>query len=478
MKNGKTVVILGCGPAGLTCGWYLLEKGYKVLLIEKEDRCGGLCKTIEYQGFRFDLGGHRFISSNSDLISKVKDLLKEDILVRERKSIIKLDGQEFAYPINARDLLTKLGLCTIANITQDLVYKLFKRKRLEINSLEDWCIEKFGQTIYSKFFKFYNEKLWGMSPRDISSDWAGQRIPALNIEDLLIALLGFRTKKIRTFAKYYLYPKIGIGAIFDCITEIIIKKGGKIFTASNLTNVVCKNSAIQKIDFTHKGSSLSVDCDYLISTIPLSDLIQLFSDDEMFFELNKWAVNLKDRSLRFVNILIDEALISNNTWQYIPQKDIIFTRIQEPKLRSPLMAPQNKTSLMLEIPCNKGDLIWNMGDAELFVKVLNGLKMLDININKKNVLGFFSTYAEHAYPIYKRDYSQNRKRILEFFITRYKNIILCGRQGTFNYLFMDFAMLAGIQAAKYILKETPKIDRWEVANIMNFSEFIEGKSLI
>lgn len=478
MKNGTTAVILGCGPAGLMCAWHLIENGYKVILIEKKDRCGGLCKTTEYQGFRFDLGGHRFISSNIDLISKIKWLLKEDILIRERKSTIRLDGSEFSYPIEILDLLIKLDVRDIVKITGDLIYKTFNRNIPEINSLEDWCIEKFGKTIYNKFFKSYNEKLWGVSPKHISSDWAAQRIPSLNLQNFLLDMIGFRKKRKRTFAKQYFYPKIGIGTIFDRIAEIIVKKGGRIFTSSNLVDVVCENNIIERINFTHKEEFMTVDCDYLISTIPLPDLISFFSKSEKLSDLNQCAINLKNRCLRFMNILIDRPLISNNTWQYVPQKEIIFTRIQEPKLRSPFMAPLNKTSLMLEIPCNKGDAIWNMEDAKLLFRVLKDLKILGINVKEREILGYFSTYAEQAYPVYTQDYHQNRRRILEFFLEHYENIVLCGRQGAFSYLFMDFAMLAGMQAANYILSKNAKIDRWNVANLMNSGELVESKSLI
>lgn len=478
MKNDKTIVILGGGPAGLSCAWHLIEKGYKIVLIEKENRCGGLCRTFDYQGFKFDLGGHRFISSNNDLINKVKYLLKENILIRERKSIVKIDGQEFTYPINIRDLLTKLDFWTIIKINGDLLYKSLGIKKTEVNSLEDWCISKFGKTIYNKFFKAYNEKLWGISAKYISSDWAAQRIPSLNIRNFLISLIDPRPEKIRTFAKHYLYPKTGMGTIFDHITKVIDKKGVKIFTNCELTEIVYENTTIKKINLLQNKNPISINCDYLISTIPLSSLISLFSGYPMFSRLNTLANDLKDRSLRFMNILIDRPKISDNTWQYIPQKEVIFTRIQEPRLRSPFMVPADKTSLMLEIPCNKGDSIWDMEETKLLSKVLNDLKILNINISKNEILGYFSTYAEYAYPIYTHNYYQNRKQIIDFFIDHYENIILCGRQGTFNYLFMDFAMLAGIHAAEYILNKNTALDRKKIANIMNFSELVETKSLI
>lgn len=477
MKNKLKVVILGAGPSGLSCAWELAEKGYSVVVVEKENRCGGLCVTNEYKGFRFDLGGHRFISSDMELIRKVQSLLNERLLVSERRSIIKMQNKEFAYPIKISDFLTKLNIGCLVRIFGDLICKISNRKlNRQIDSLEDWCVEEFGRTIYNTFFKDYNEKLWGISAKYIACDWAAQRIPSLNARSFIMDILRISNEKKRTFSKYYFYPKGGIGEIFESITNEIEKKNAQIFTGANLLEIITENNKAKKIIFTHNKETVVVDCDYLVSTIPLNSFVALCRDNDKFHELNAWASCLRFRSLRFMNLLIDKPVISSNTWQYIPDKNVIFTRIQEPKSRSRYMAPENKTSLMLEIPCNKGDSVWHSQDADLLQRITEGLKNTGVNLKENEVLGYFSTFAEHAYPIYAKGYFKNRKRIIESLIGSFSNVILCGRQGAFSYLFMDFAMAAGIKSAKFINGDD-KISRLGIANISNNSQYIEANSL-
>lgn len=476
MGEDRKIVILGAGPAGLMCAWALVEKGYDVTLIEKETSCGGLCKTTDFSGFKFDLGGHRFISANSRLIQKVSSLLKEELLVRERKSVIRITNKVFSYPIRVPELILKLGLMPLLGIGVDFLLKktLGKNKKKEVNSLEDWCIEKFGRVIYEKFFRPYNEKLWGISPALLLGEWADQRIPSLDISNFL--KIFFRNKEHRTFSKQYLYPKNGIGEIFAYIEKLIVDKEGKIFTNSMIRRIDSAGNKIEGVEFAQKGKICSIKCDYLVSTVPLNEFVNLYPQKHDSAEIISISKQLKYRSLRFMNILLDMPKMSNSTWQYVPEEEIIFTRIQEPKNRSPYMAPVNKTSLMLEIPCNKGDTVWDMPDDELLERVVSDLKKINIRIDDDKIVSFFSTFAEYAYPIYTLDYNRNRKKLLDFFINKFENLLFCGRQGAFSYLFMDYAMMAGILASNYIIGER-EYDRWKIANVMNTSELIESKSV-
>ncbi|MDD5729500.1 MAG: FAD-dependent oxidoreductase [Candidatus Omnitrophica bacterium] len=476
MKKKSKVVILGGGPSGLFCGWELAEKGYEVILIEKENRCGGLCVTNEHNGFRFDLGGHRFISPEMYIIERIKSILKDELLLQERKSVIRLKGKEFKYPINLTDALFKLEAGNALGIVKDAFHKVFNGHRGASDSLEQWFINSFGQTLYSVIFEPYNEKLWGVHPGSMSSEWARQRISALNIKTIISKLLNMRKEKERTYSRQYLYPKEGIGAIFTAMAKNIKDKGGEILSDSVPLGLSLTDNLVRGVHLSCGGKTRFEECGYLVSTIPLHDLVKLFPALQAGSDINKWLDNLKYRSLRFMNIMINKERISENTWQYVPERECIFTRIQEPKARSPYMAPPGKTSLMLEIPCDKGDNICKMEDAALFKRVLKDLRRTGIVVKDEDVLGYFSTSAGNAYPVYSLDYKQYRDKVINSLLDNSGNLVICGRQGSFSYLFMDFAMSAGKKAAEYI-DDPSGLSRFDIANVMNYSGLIETKSL-
>ena len=471
----KKVVILGGGSSGLSCGWELVNKGYEVLIIEKNDKWGGLCRTVEHNGFRFDLGMHRFISSDPMIINRINDLSGSDMLLRKRRSTVRVGDREIVYPLNLINVVTHLRFIEIIRILKDLLpLFLYGKGKEDVVSLEEWVKNNFGIVLYELIFAPYNRKLWGMDPSWISADWANQRIPSLNISQVLRSLFLFRN--IRTFSKYYLYPKFGIGNIFDLIAGCINKGGGRIITSSVPLKVVFNNDKIN-VFFLKENKEIKAECSYLVSTIPLNDFVSLIGSKHIR-KIQRYSKNLKFRSLRFLNIAVNKPSVSNNVWQYVPDSNIIFTRIQEPKLCSPYMVPDvHQTSLVLEVPCNKGDFVWNMSDKLFFSKVRKDLEKAGMAFKNEEIIDYFSTYADNAYPVYTLDYRKYRDAVIDFVLSNYNNIVLCGRQGTFNYLFMDFAMKAGIMAAKFIMGDKA-ISREDIVNIANSSRLIEADSLV
>jgi len=178
--------------------------------------------------------------------------------------------------------------------------------------------------------------------------------------------------------------------------------------------------------------------------------------------------------VRFLNLLIDRPQISNNTWVYIPEEKYLFTRIQEPKLRSPFNAPPGKTSLILEIPCNFQDPVWNAPDEEIYQRVINDLALLGIEIKDK-VMDYFSTRAKYGYPVYSLDYARHKQDLLQYLLG-YKNLSTAGRQGSFRYLFMGQAMEQGMHLAGQIIRGAPA--QAYIDNIGQERELIEGKAVV
>lgn len=448
----ERAVIFGGGPCGLSAAWEFARLGVPATVIEARPKLGGLCSTTEHMGFRFDLGGHRFISKNQALVERVRGLLGDDLLVGERRSVILLNGKAFAYPLSARDLLRQNSLAL--NLRALLDY-LYSRARCRLSpgpevSFEDWAVNRFGRTLYDLFFGPYTEKLWGLPPSSISADWAAQRISLFDLGDVLRRLVGLGDEVPRTYAPRFLYPKWGIGQIFDAIGREVERLGGTIHLDAKLRAIEWEGRNVQRVWFEKAGELLTVAGTSYVSTIPLPELIRLFLPS-VPEDLGQSARALTYRAMRFLNVLLDQEEVSSYTWMYVAEPGTLMTRIQEPRRRSPFNAPPGRGSLILEIPCWVDDAIWRAPGAQLLPRALDDLERLGLSLRGK-VIDAFSTRATHAYPVYSLAYRGHRERLLGG-LGRFANLVSCGRQGAFRYLFMDAAMEMGILAARHLVGE-------------------------
>lgn len=463
MEKNKKIVIFGAGPCGLSTAWKLSEAGFSVEVIEAEDQVGGLCRTIKRDGFHFDLGGHRFITKDEQIQREIEDLMGDDLLVQPRKSVIRLQGKYFNYPLEIKDIITKLNpLFTFRAFVDysltSLLQKLFPRPD---SSFESWVINRFGTTLYDMYFGPYSKKLWGIPPNMISSAWAEQRISLINLWDVFLRLLGKKKDEPKSYAGRFYYPKKGIGQICDKMADIIISRGGVIHLDTKVEHLTLHNDEIIDILCLKDGSPVKIKGDYFISTIALPDLIRAIRPriEEKFHAI---ADKMDFRSIRFLHLLIDKEKITDNTWTYIPEKEFIFFRIQEIRNWSAMAVPAGKNGLTLEIACNEDDEIWRADDEYLFNISLKNLKELGILDNKKIVLDYFSTKVKHCYPMYTLDYFYKTNTLFNL-ISQFKNIISIGRQGLYRYNNIDHSVKMGLLAAQHIINDYPKEEIFKVA---------------
>jgi protoporphyrinogen oxidase len=447
-------VILGGGPCGLAAAWKLAKLGHAPIVLERESLVGGLCATHERNGYRFDLGGHRFVSSDADLSSWLERLLGDDLLTRERRSVVLHDGRSFRYPLEVRDLVRNLGVCE--NVRALAGYARARMAQAvhprPDRSFEDWVTARFGRSLYETFFGPYTQKLWGVSPKLISADWAAERITLLNLGDAALRLAGVPRPPIRTYARRYLYPRRGMGQLYVSMAREVALLGGEVWTDARVVGLDVTNegdrprvSAVRVS--TPRGVERIPSCE-VFSTLPLPELASFLRAPGSTLETvaNTRAVHssLRFRSLVFLNLMLARPDFSENTWMYVASGSLRISRIQEPKRRSPSMAPEHHTSLMLEIPCDAGDFIWKASDSELLEVAEHELAALGFTLD--DVVGSFSVRVEHGYPIYHLDYERDRQALLRE-VDRVVNLRTGGRQGLFRYVFMDTAMQMGILAA-------------------------------
>lgn len=451
------LVVLGAGPSGLAAAWEASLAGRSVCVIERERSLGGLCATVERDGYRFDLGGHRIISKRATLVERLRALMGDELEERSRKSEILLDGVRYRYPLVARELAHKLSPSLAARATRDYLYERaldLARPRRDDRTFRQWVERRFGRTLYELFFGPYTEKLWGLSADELSSDWASQRISLLNLADVGLRLAGLRRGGARTYARRYLYPRNGIGALFERLARELASRGVVFATgarASALARDPDTNRVttvrVEAIDASAPASE--VRCGAIVSTVPLAQLAALAAPSDRALDAHARA--LEHRAMRFVNVMLDgPGPVLGATWVYAADARLSITRIQEPAERSPSMTPERRASLMLELPVDPDADAWREPDETLAARLLDELASVGIDVRSR-VRGAFSSFARYAYPVYRVGYERHRDALFAA-ISPIENLWTIGRQGLFRYVFMDTAMEMGFAAARAFIE--------------------------
>ncbi|MGL5813284.1 MAG: FAD-dependent oxidoreductase [Aeromonas sp.] len=470
-NSSKKIAVLGAGPAGLMAAWRLRSAGFAVTLFEQEAVVGGMCATQCFTGkdgdYRFDYGGHRFITKNPELLAFIDELMGEDLLHAERKSVIRFAGRTYDYPLNLPNLLKTAPLSLMTGAMKDLLLLPFAKKPSDFAkaSFAEWIQSHFGRTLYRQFFEGYTGKLWGINPDRLSADWAGQRISLIDLKDVARRLLPRRkgNLSVRTYARKYRYPKYGFGQIFTTLGERLVAEGVVLKTGATISRLAEADGRIQRVHWQQDGVDHDEAFDQVISTLPLPLTCQHLG----------LPCDLHYRALRFVNMPLNQENLSDNTWQYLSDPHILATRLQEPRRRSPFMAPAGKTSVMLEVPCNPGDETWQAPLATLRERVCQDLASLGVDTGK---LGeeTFEARSEYAYPLMDLGYQGRRDAAIQQLMP-IGNLIMSGRQGTFRYIFTDTAMEMGLMAADMVIDGVDR--RYAIFNHRNENTVIETQSV-
>jgi len=449
----ERIVILGGGPAGLAAGWKLAEQGHQIIVLERDGAVGGQSITVDHGDWKFDLGGHRFFTKYKDVEDEVISLIGDQRLTTPRKSVIRLNNQFIQYPLEMADLLSRMNPLTTMRAGIDYFAAAARGKLfgMKDESFEDWIVNRFGRTLYYLYFGMYTEKLWGIPGTQISADWAAQRISLINLWDVFLRLLGRKDDVIATYLSEFIYRKYGIGQIPDMMAEKILShEGNEIICNAEIKKFNVEDGKITEVYWTDpQGDRQSITADKVLSTIPLPELVKDLGMCQTAEDLRQ-VQNMRFRALRFLNITLDFPAVSDNTWIYIPEHKYLFMRVQEPRNWSPYLAPKNKTSLILEIACNRGDAIYHEDDEVIFRKCMP--QVVELGLLKPHqtskVVDYFSTYMTHAYPIYDLDYKAKIDHAIKL-CDRMENLVTLGRQGLFRYNNMDHSLKMAFTAARF-----------------------------
>lgn len=448
-------VVLGAGLSGLSAGAWLTKAGHQTTILEKNEKVGGLARTIRHGDFHFDLGGHRFLTNNQQLQTFVAELLGDDLLTVPRKSQIYINGKYIDYPLSPTNAIFRMGLAQTGAMLLDYGKEKVKNviRPRKLTSLEDWVVSQFGRTIFNLYFKNYSEKVWGIDCQNISKDWVAERIDGLSLRQFIQhSLVRLSTNRVKTLTDTFSYPRMGIGQLSDRMNDLVTAKN-TVKTSTNVERIFHVDGRITGIKFTELDRAYSLEGANYISSIPVTKLIKKMSPSPPERVRNASA-KIGFRSLVIVALFINKKKMTDLTWMYFPGKDVPFGRIHEPKNWSRDLAPSGKSHIIAEYFCNTGDPTWQSSDKALAESTTFHLRKFGF-FEKNDVLDSYVLRIPYAYPVFDlhyRDYLQ----IITDFLASFDNLSLVGRSGMFSYLNMDQAMESGIFDAERVMRKSTR----------------------
>ncbi len=472
-----TVAVIGAGPAGLTAAYLLSKKGAAVTVLESDPTyVGGISRTARYKGFHFDIGGHRFFSKSKEVEDFWTEILPNDLLDRPRSSRIYYNGQFFSYPLKAGEALVKLGPVEAARC----VLSYLKARALPIpnpRSFEDWVTNQFGARLFNIFFKTYTEKVWGMSCKEISADWAAQRIKGLSLKTAILnALLPKRKPKnkgqvIKTLIDTFRYPRKGPGMMWEACAEKVKAMGGTILMGRRVVQLVYDSD--QGLWVVHhqdadKNTS-TVAAHHVVSSAPMRQLAHGILPPLSVTTL-KAADALKYRDFLTVMLILKDRQLFNDNWIYIHDPSVKVGRVQNFKSWSPEMVPDPSLCCYgLEYFCFEGDGLWSAPDADLIGRAKTELEKIGL-AKAEDVLDGCVVRQPKAYPVYDDDYAANVAAVRDELQARFPTLHLVGRNGMHKYNNQDHAMMTAMLCAENILAGRQVYDLWRVNQDAEYHE--------
>ena len=454
------IVIVGAGPAGLTSAYELLRHGVRSTVLENDGVVGGISRTVEADGWRFDIGGHRFFTK----VSAVEDLWHEildegDFLLRPRMSRIFYDGKFFDYPLKASNALRNLGLFESARCVASYAWARV-RPPADQSNFEGWVAARFGWRLYGIFFKTYTEKVWGVPATEISADWAAQRIKNLSLSKAVLnAVLPKRNQKeIASLIEEFQYPKYGPGMMWQRARDKVEAGGTKVLMNTKVTKVRHHGGKAVSVMARTDGGESEYPVSHLISSMPIGSLLAAM-DPPVPDEVRQAASDLHHRDFLTVALVVPESAGFPDNWIYVHEPGVRLGRIQNFGSWSPYLVKDGRTCLGLEYFVFEGDDLWEMPDealVELGKAELATLGLVDPAVVQEG----YVVRMPKAYPVYDDTYKANVEVLRQWLDANVPNVHPVGRNGMHKYNNQDHSMYTAMLTVENILGASHDI--WQV----------------
>jgi protoporphyrinogen oxidase len=460
MSVPQKVAVLGGGPAGLAAGHELAKGGVHVTVYERAPWVGGLSFTWEHEGFRFDLGGHRWFTKKDWLQNWFLELMEGELVTVDRISRIYFGGRYFDYPVKFGNVLREAGLFTCAHAFLSYVASAI-RKRLfpeEIENIEQAYVDQFGPKLYEMFFRRYTEKVWGRPCTELSADWVAQRTKGMSVVETVRNAIAAPKQKVESLVDQFVYPRLGYQRISERMKDVIEGHGGDVRLESTVVGVDCVEDGVIVRAKDRDGNVSESRFDHIISTIPLGRLVQITTPKAPDCVLAA-AKGLEFRSVITANIMLQREQVTPDTWLYVHDESIGFARIHEPKNWSPDMVPSaSQTSVVTEWFCSEGDEVWQLPDEDIVERTVKHLADDLGFIDRSEVIEGLILRARHAYPVYSLDYGERVGLIKGHLQTQAELLSIAGRGGTFRYNNADHSIETGILVGRNLLGGSYDVD--------------------
>jgi protoporphyrinogen oxidase len=455
-STSSTTLVLGGGPAGLTAGYLLGQAGRHAIVLEAEDQVGGIAKTVERDGYRFDLGGHRFFTKAVEVDTLWHEILGEEFLLRPRMSRIFWNGRFLDYPLRGPDVIRKLGPVELVRVTASYLKTALLPKRAE-ESLEDWVINRFGKRLFQLFFKSYTEKVWGTPTSEIRAEWAAQRIKGLSFFSAAkAAFFGNKDNEVKSLISEFKYPRFGPGQMWEAMTDAIEAQGNEVLLDTRVDGLRIENDRVVEVV---AGGRSYVEPEAVVSSLPLREVV-LMAQPEPPREVVDAALGLRYRDFLSVALVVDGEDLFPDNWIYIHEPGVRVGRIQNFRSWSPWMVPDpSKACVGMEYFCFAGDDLWTMSDDDLVDLAAAELEQLGLAARSKVERGY-PMRVPKAYPIYDEDYAE-RVQTIRGWLDGIENLQQVGRNGLHRYNNSDHSMLTAMRAVDNLLAGAHH-DIWEV----------------
>ncbi|HWQ23047.1 MAG TPA: NAD(P)/FAD-dependent oxidoreductase [Gaiellaceae bacterium] len=455
-RTSVGTAVLGAGPAGLTAAYVLALREQEGAVFEADAVVGGLAKTVEFGGYRFDLGGHRFFTKLAPIERLWRSMLGEDFLTRPRLSRIYYQGRYLRYPLVARDVVGRLGLLESTLCALSYFWTKIKRPPEPV-TFEDWVTSRFGRRLYHSFFQSYTEKVWGIPGTEIQSAWAAQRIKNFSFWRAMLGLVGLR-RNVTTLIEEFQYPRLGPGQMWDAFRCFVEERGIPVNLSQRCVSIRHAQGCVESIVLRSNGRDTEVPVDAVLSSIPLSELV-LSLDPPPPPEVVEAARGLRYRDFVLVALITSDPEPFPDNWIYLHDPETKAGRVQNFGAWSESMVVPDTTCLGVEYFCFEGDEIWELRDDEAVELAAAELARIGL-IDPAHVLGGVKVRVPKAYPMYDLRYG-DRVEVLRRYLADFENLQTFGRNGLHRYNNQDHSMWTAILATLNLLDGT-SYDVWSV----------------
>ncbi len=452
----EPAVIIGAGPAGLTAALTLLQAGRPVHVLEASDVVGGLSRTVQRDGWRFDLGGHRFFTKVPRVRRFWHDILgDEDFLLRPRLSRIFYRGRFFDYPIRPVNALRNLGLAEAVRCVFSYL-RARLRPPVDPSSLEAYIVANYGWRLYRHFFATYNTKVWGVPASELSADWGAQRIKGMSLWTAVVEPLRRRFSPARrrgpevtSLIEEFRYPRLGPGMMWERCADRVTAAGGRIDFGARVCGIERRDGAVVAVIAEVAGTRRRIPCSAVVSSMPLAELARCCEPPAPAAVLAS-AERLRFRDFLTVALVVDESDGFEDNWIYVHGADVRVGRIQNFGRWSPELVKDGQTCLGLEYFVHQGDGMWERTDDELIALATEELAALGL-VAADRVRQGYVVRVPKAYPVYDTGYAERVDVLRDFVADELANLWPVGRNGMHRYNNQDHSMLTAMLAAENIL---------------------------